>query len=159
MRVIPLTRGNVAYVSDKDYPRLRRFKWYCSGRRDAPYAQTWKEGRPVLMHRMIAQMAGYGDAPQIDHRDGNRLNNMRSNLRPATNQQNQMNRTVVRARSGVRGVYENTNGRWQARIVVDGVQICLGTFDTIGDAAAVRKQAERSYYGRFAPRRSASQSA
>ena len=150
MKTIPLTRGKVASVSDRDYACLRRFKWYCSGKRERPYAQTWNNGKPILMHRMVAKRAGYGTAKQIDRRDGNRLNNMRHNLRPATNAQNQMNRHVVLARSGVKGVYVNTNGRWQARLMANGKILNFGTYDTVTEATAARRKAEREHFGEFA---------
>ena len=150
MKTLPLTRGKVALVSDQDYARLCKFKWYCSGRNERPYAQTWNNGNPILMHRIVAERAGFGTAKQIDHRDGNRLNNTRRNLRPATNAQNQMNRHVVLARSGVKGVYANTNARWQARLMVNRKILNFGTYDTIAEAAAARRNAEREYFGEFA---------
>lgn len=150
MKTIPLTRGKIAFVSDRDYAFLRKFKWYCAGKRDRPYAQTWNGGKPILMHRMVAERAGYGEAKQIDHRDGNRLNNTRQNLRPATNAQNQMNRRVVLAQSGVKGVYPNTNGKWQARLMVGGKIYNFGTYDTLAEAAEARRQAEKKYFGKFA---------
>jgi hypothetical protein len=98
------------------------------------------------MHRFAADLAGYGDAEQIDHKDGNRLNNTRSNLRPATNQQNQMNMRVVLASSGVKGVYANTNGRWHARLTINGRTLNFGTYDTIAEARLARREAERKHY-------------
>jgi hypothetical protein len=61
-----------------------------------------------------------------------------------------MNRHVVLARSGVKGVYANTHGRWQARLMVNRKILNFGTYDTIAEAAAARRKAEREHFGEFA---------
>jgi len=149
MKTIPLTCGEVALVSDRDYAYLRKFKWYCAGRRGQKYAQTWNNGVPLYMHRVIADRMGYPSTKQVDHHNGDRLNNTRRNLRPATNAQNQMNRHIVLAHSGVKGVYANTNGRWQARLMVDQKLRNFGTYDTIPEATVARRQAALKHFGEF----------
>ena len=51
MKTLPLTRGKVALVSDQDYARLCKFKWYCSGRNERPYAQAWNNGKRLWLKR------------------------------------------------------------------------------------------------------------
>ena len=104
MKEVLLTRGKVAQVSNKDWTHVRKRKWYCSGK-NGRYPQTSNGGKPITLHRFIAKLKGIGNAIQIDHRDGDTFNNTRRNLRAATNQQNQMNRKVVTAKSGVKGVF------------------------------------------------------
>lgn len=48
--------------------------------------------------------------------------------------------------SGVRGVYTAKNGHWRAAITLRGKQIWLGVFNTIEEAAKVRREAEEKYY-------------
>lgn len=146
MKEIPLTKGKVAYISDIDYPEVRKYKWHCNNR----YAQRGSRGKRIYLHRFIAILKGIGDAEQIDHIDGDASNCTRSNLRAATNQQNQMNCNVTWAKSGIRGVYLNRHGRWQARLGLNGKQIGLGAYDTIEEATEARRKGELKYYGRFA---------
>ena len=49
--------------------------------------------------------------------------------------------------SGVKGVFQTTRGKFQAAIYVDSKRIHLGTFDTMGEAAHVRREAETLYWG------------
>lgn len=49
--------------------------------------------------------------------------------------------------SGVKGVYRTSRGKWQAAITIESKRKHLGTFDTIEEAAGVRKEAEALYWG------------
>ena len=53
--------------------------------------------------------------------------------------------------SVVAGVEKTMSGRWRARITVNRIGIQIGTYDTIEEAQAARQEAERKYYGEFAP--------
>src|SRR5208337_4201723 len=87
-REIPLTQGKVTIVDAADYEWLSQWHW--SSKKDSTgnhYAVRSK----ISMHRAILGL-GLGDPRKVDHLDGNGLHNWRSNLRLATNSQNQMNR-------------------------------------------------------------------
>ena len=90
---------------------------------------------------------------QIDHRDEDKSNNDISNLRIASNSENQYNTTAYSNNtSGVHGVHLNKkSGRWIAQISLGHKQFYLGSFANIGDAAAARKEAEIKYQGTFRP--------
>lgn len=96
--------------------------------------------RTVLLHRMLA---GLMHQPDIwtDHRNRNRLDNRRDNLRHATPEINAQNQGGwKRSRSGVRGAGRLPSGRWCARAQVRGQLQHLGVFDTCDEAAAVASQ-------------------
>ena len=99
-------------------------------------------------HR-IAWLFHYGKWPSlnIDHRDGNGLNNRITNLREATVQQNGMNRKLDSRNScGVTGVRWCKNSKkWNARITFNKQLIQLGYFLSFEDAVKVRKEAEKKY--------------
>lgn len=83
-REIPLTQGAVARVSPEDFEVLSRYSWQTlkpNDRSKTVYAKALiKRGgryRTVLMHRLIM---GEPKGLTVDHRDGNGLNNVRSNL-------------------------------------------------------------------------------
>jgi hypothetical protein len=99
-------------------------------------------------HRVVWAIV-YGEWPegQIDHINGVRSDNRFTNLRSVSSFENKRNiKRPVHNTSGTIGVaWEKGTKRWRARIVVDGVRINLGNFDTVEDAAAARKEAEAKH--------------
>lgn len=107
------------------------------------------------MHRMIWE-AFYGPIPdgmEIDHIDRNPSNNAVHNLRLATREQNARNNSGHRnsgsKHSGV-SFYKRQN-KWTATIRVKRKLVHLGYFDTEQQAAEKRLQAEKVFFGEFAP--------
>lgn len=98
-------------------------------------------GQWCYLHQVaVAIMTGKWPEDQVDHIDGDILNNRWSNLRPATAKQNSRNR------SGVVGVYWQKRGQtWRAKMKVDRKDIHLGNFKNKDDAIAARKQAEKNF--------------
>lgn len=87
----------------------------------------------------------------IDHRDGDRLNDKWKNLREATRSQNVANRDTFPHSSAFKGVsFDKQTGRWRARIRVRGKLIALGRHDTPEQAHAAYVAAARKYFGEFA---------
>lgn len=89
---------------------------------------------------------------QIDHIDGDGLNNRRSNLRLATNAQNQHNRRFHAGnKSGFKGVFwDPSRSQWMAQITLNGEKVYLGRFRDISDAVAARAKAGEGLHGAFA---------
>jgi hypothetical protein len=81
---------------------------------------------------------------QVDHRDGDKLNNKISNLRLATNKLNQDNSKKRKDNtSGVTGVFwSKTKEKWEVRIKRFNKNFCLGSFHDFDTAVAVRVAAE-----------------
>ena len=108
------------------------------------------------MHRIIWAYH-YGAIPsnlQIDHIDGDKVNNTIKNLRLATHGQNQSNnkRAYRNSRSSILGVYWHKRDRkWSAEIKTNSKSIYLGCFANQEDAIAARKAAELQYFAEFAP--------
>lgn len=84
---IILTNGAIAFVNDEDFERINQYKWtYMTGRGYAlrsEYISHCKitkklKKKSILMHREIM---GSPEGKSVDHRDGNFLNNQKSNLR------------------------------------------------------------------------------
>lgn len=149
---VPLTRGYVAMIDAADAPEIGRHNWFTmlttSGHvyaaRGAPAGQR---PRHILMHRTLCEVAPDQD---VDHRDGDGLNNRRSNLRPCSHELNLANVGPTRRNKlGVRGVSQKGN-RFQAKIEVRGHQFKLGSYRTIEEAAAAYRGAAKVLYGEFA---------
>jgi hypothetical protein len=105
----------------------------------------------IRLHRFVMGLSKL-DKCQVDHINGNKLDNRKQNLRLVTNQQNQMNRlpnkTNISGRVGV--TYNKRNGTWVSRIKLNNVLFYLGTFKRIEDAIECRIDAEIKYFGEYA---------
>jgi len=111
------------------------------------YLYTCVDKRHVYVHQVVWAIV-HGKWPdQIDHEDGNGLNNRLSNLRSVPNSVNARNlsRSVLNT-SGTTGVTWCKNSkRWRAQIKVNQEHMNLGLFKLKEDAVAVRKAAELKY--------------
>jgi hypothetical protein len=142
---IPLTQGFVAVIDEADWPLVKEHKWSVAVRPEAHsvrhYAQTFIGRTIVLMHRLLLDAQ---PGVNVDHEDGDGLNNRRTNIRLATTSQNGANNCRKRAHSGYRGVHPNKQ-RWMARVG----RTHIGTFDTPVEAALARDEAMRERFGGF----------
>lgn len=109
------------------------------------YRAAMCEGKRYFAHR-IAWKIYYGTEPeQIDHIDGNPLNNKIDNLRSVTHRQNGLNQKLHKNnKSGCSGVsWSSAAGKWRAYIKIKGVQKYLGVFENKQDAISARLKAEK----------------
>ena len=115
------------------------------------YSQIHLCHRLHFAHR-IAWLIVHGEPMpiEIDHIDGNRGNNRITNLRAATRSENKVIRPTVGSDTGIRGVRFSKGGRFNARIMLHRQEYNLGTYDTLAEAAAVRREAAERMFGEFA---------
>lgn len=139
MLQIPLRGRNgvpraFALIDDTDAPLVTGRRWrLLRTQRGKHYATSGGYGQPiVLMHRLIA------DTPaelEVDHMNGDGLDNRRQNLRNVTHAQNQQNKRANKAaRSQYRGVHRCA-GKWRAQVTFNDKRIHLGYFAAELDAA------------------------
>lgn len=87
---------------------------------------------------------------EMDHEDGDKLNNRRDNLRSATKSQQAANRKrAVTNKSGFKGVIAR-RGRWQARLKKDGKCYYSPLFDTPKEAHDWYTETAKVFHGEFA---------
>lgn len=102
----------------------------------------------ISAHRLIMLMLGrLSDGMEVDHMNGNGLDNRLVNLRIVSRRQNNMNlRRQSRNGSGVTGVrFNRPANTFSAFIISHSIREWLGTFDNLLDAACARKSAEHRY--------------
>ncbi|UQV43447.1 HNH endonuclease [Janthinobacterium lividum] len=147
---IALSNGGLAKVDDKDFLKISHLTWFKSNKGYA-IASTHVDGAIVnlYMHRVIL---GLENDLIGDHRNGDRLDNTRANLRSCTYSQNNMN---ARKRGGCtsiqKGVYWcKQKSKWHARIKLDGKARHLGFFSDEVDAGKAYNAAAAALFGPFA---------
>lgn len=153
MRVIILTRGQHTVVDDDVFEWASKFNWYAKKKRKSNTFYACRNTQrvdgtqtTVYLHREILN----APAAQVDHIDGDGLNNLRENLRRCTHGENQHNRhKQANNTSSFKGVGRH-GGRWRARIQHLGAPVFLGHFDTALLAAQAYDRATWRYHGRFA---------
>jgi HNH endonuclease len=153
MKEIPLTRGKVALVDDEDYESLIQWKWLVRYHRKTCYARRIDRhtGKPITIH-MHREILGVKPNQQVDHINGNGLDNRRSNLRIAGHAQNLWNRGRTRKNSsGFKGVHwvERLN-KWCVQVQANGKARCLGWFVDLYDAASAYDLEALKLHGEFA---------
>jgi hypothetical protein len=133
---IPLSQGGFAKVDKEDFEQLGRFSWHSYPGHNTLYARRvfWKDGKThnVDMHRAILNPT---KGLEVDHIDGDGLNNQRSNLRIVTRRGNAQNRHMVKTSHypGVR--WHKQRGKWAAEMRYNGRRRHLGLFEIEEDAA------------------------
>jgi hypothetical protein len=155
--------GMSVYVDNDDYTAVSQLTWCVKSRSDGNgfYVYRYirqaprKYIRQLLHHFLMNPEPGV----RVDHRNGNGLDNQRSNLRIATQQENSFNqRKRERAISRYKGV-TNTglihhkyvpSKPWRARIRYNNQLIDLGYFATEDEAAAAYDNAADCLFGDFA---------
>lgn len=123
--------------------KCKKYKWHFS----CGYAYSSRLG---FLHHLILGKPPIGK--ETDHKDGNGLNCMKSNLRFCTSSQNGFNRKKQKNNSsGVKGVsYSKQKKKWRARINVNRKEIHLGFFDNLIDSCKIYDEACLKYHGEFA---------
>jgi len=109
-------------------------------------------GKRLRIHRIIYLMFNGFVPKQIDHIDGNTLNNKIENLRSASHSENMQNKCIQKNNtSGVKGVFwEKYAKKWRAQIKVDNKKIYLGLFLDLKEAEQIILEARKKYHGEFA---------
>ena len=146
-----LTQDKFALCDAKDYKWLSKYKWCVNKVGHSWYARSYrgkKNGKQVYvyMHREIMKPPkGY----EVDHINGNGLDNRRSNLRVVTRTQNNLNKhhkTTNKTSQYIGVCFDNTTcgvKRWLAQLVIDGKCVLKKRFHNEEDAYKARKKAEK----------------
>lgn len=146
MKKIELTQGRFAIVDDNDFERLSRYSWYYQSEGYAARRNGRRNGHKLIyMHKVVL-----GTDKEVDHKNLNRLDNRKSNLRVCDRSLNMGNSKSRGGSSMFKGVTFNKRARkWIAQITVKRQPIFLGYFYNEEDAARAYDERAREYYGDF----------
>ena len=138
------------YFDLEDYNKIKDYCWNAHINQFGYKSLEARQGEKNVKFQWLVLGKNY------DHANRNSLDNRKSNLRKANLQENNRNHSLRKDNtSGISGVnWDKRRNKWCARINNnDKERISLGYFDDIKDAIIARLQAEKKYYGEFAPQK------
>lgn len=148
MKKIPLTQGLFAIVDDEDFEELMKHKWHVDKGNSTFYASraVISGKQNVRMHRQI--MKATSPKVDVDHKNGNGLDNRRCNLRLCSRTLNNANAKIPKDnKSGYKGVcWDRDRKKWAVKIA----KIYIGRFNNLEDAVRAYNSKAREMYGDFA---------
>lgn len=147
-----LRDGKKILIDADNIPLVEKYPWRAS-KRDyitCPYVKGYKDGKRVVsslyLHKLVLPtQEGY----HTDHINGNKLDNRRANLRPATHNQNMCNLPPRNGRK-YKGLTLSRGGKFVARVNLHGKKYYIGTFDTEQEAALAYNNKAKELQGEFA---------
>ncbi len=168
MKKIELTQGKFSLVDDENYNWLNQYKWYANKKGNTYYAKrqiTIRSGnkqknikqkqKMILMHREIVERKlnrQLRKDEDIDHINGDGLDNTEKNLRICDSSKNGGNRKKQKGTTSIyKGVcfYKNSK-KWMSSIELNQKQKHLGYFNNEIDAAKAYDKAAKELFGEFA---------
>lgn len=145
----PTCPNAIVLVDDGDWEFVTRLGWWPVAHINTMYALA---SRPrgsgnVYLHREIIRARVTED---VDHINGNGLDNRRENLRLCTSLQNSFNTKARGGTSMFKGVFKHGDDNWSATITVNKKSHYLGRFNDEAIAALAYDEAARRLQGDFA---------
>ena len=151
---IGYTSNNEEFWFDKeDYELIKDYCWHYNTR---GYVVAWNSQSKfeTKLHRLVMRINDVNvEVDHIQHppRNEHKVDNRKANLRLVVHADNAKNHVIqINNTSGISGVhYCERDGKWVARISVNGKRIHLGSFNNKEEAIQIRKEAEIKYFGEY----------
>jgi hypothetical protein len=149
MKKVLLTKGKIALIDDEDWEVVSQHKWCAQhAGKGYFYAYSRSGSKGLKMHRFIMD-AKPGE--EVDHINGDTLDNRRKNLRICSRKNNQQNRYKAWGTSQYKGVsWYKRHSKWVAKIHQEGKPTHLGYFDSEIEAAQAYDTKAKELFGEFA---------
>jgi hypothetical protein len=145
---VPLSRGFWSIIDRENAEMVGQFNWTATLNGSGVPRAIGHAGKGRSYSIYLSRFLVSARNLDVDHKNGNTLDNRLSNLRPATRSQNCRNKG---ARKGLKGASFNKEKRkWRGSIHMNGKSIHLGTFDSEKDAHDAYCRAAERLYGEFA---------
>ena len=135
--------NGISLIDIEDVEFVKKYKWYL-------------QNQGYMYNNQIGLFHKYKTGFELtDHINRNRLDNRKENLRKATRQINQINRSLQKNnKSGIVGVYYDKEKQlWVAKLEKNKKIIIYQTFDNKEDAIRCRLKGEKEYFGEYAPQK------
>jgi hypothetical protein len=147
--LLPLTKNKFTLVDTEDLPLLCKNTWFAISK--PAYAaccyRVNKKNKTFYLHRVLLNAP---DNLEVDHINGDTLDNRKVNLRVVPRQQNAYNTKDRANSSGVRGVtWCKKNKKWKSQIKVLDKNHNLGYFNTIEEARVAYESVRKTLHGEF----------
>jgi hypothetical protein len=136
MATVALSKGLTALIDNEDEKLVGSFKWYAhdSGHGKIYAARRCHKTRQfTYLHRVLMNEP---KGLEVDHINGDTLDNRRENLRTVTHRENLRNH-CCRRNNPMHHIYRNRE-RWQVKSRAAGN---IGTYTTIEEALKARDEA------------------
>lgn len=139
------------FIIDKeDYDKVKQYRWHLDHYKywvaDIEIDEVKKR---IKLHRFIMNAESN---QKVDHKDRNKNNNRKENLRFCTIAENNYNK--IQNPEKYVGVRKRTDtGKWSAKIQYKHKIYNLGCFEKEEDALIARLKAEKKFFREFAPQR------
>jgi hypothetical protein len=145
-------RGNglSAIIDEEDLPKVSMYKWhYGCGRYAVYHKMVNSKHFYIYLHKLILDVP---NSVEVDHINGDSLDNRKSNLRTCSHQQNMHNKRIqINNKSGYKGVcWDKLRKKWKVTISLNDKTINLGRFDDITEAAKTYDEKAKELFGEFA---------
>lgn len=158
-KAIPLTKGKYCIIDISDYDKVKDYLWSASRRSNNFYDAISKSGfsknrKSILMTRLLMKVSD--PLIQVDHINGNTLDNRRCNLRLCTSLQNNQNKgAMANKTSKYKGVYKAKGvNKWRVVIQIrdngKSKRKHIGYFKSETIAAIAYNEAAKEYHREFA---------
>jgi hypothetical protein len=146
---IPLTKGKCALVDAEDFERINSYSWFFE--RGYARRRFQRSGVQHCMH-MHREIVKAPEGFEVDHINGDTLDNRKANLRIVTHRRNMHNMAAHSdSSSKYRGVYWNKQkGKWTVQICLDGKRQHIGHFVIEADAARAYNSEAIRLFGQYA---------
>jgi len=152
MKKIKLTQGQYCLLDDIDFEWFNQWKWYAKKQ-----GIKWKVARnitnkigkqdTVLLHRILMNCPS---GKEVDHIDGNPLNNQRKNLRLCTKKENRQNKGMSKNnKSGYKGVTLRRNV-YEVYIRKNNKHLYIGSSKDKQEASRMYNKVAKEVFGEFA---------
>lgn len=150
MKYLKLNNSYRTIVDDSTFDYVNQWKWSLHTTPWAKYAARYDKGKYIYLHRFLTEASA---GMQVDHINGNGLDNRISNLRLCTASQNGHNKVKSRGKSKYKGVSYFKGGtrikRWCATIKVQNKKYHIGYFLTQEEAYAAYCKKSTELVGEF----------
>lgn len=156
--IIIITSKNEKFsvlIDLEDIEKCKQYKWHIQKVNENYFRVcAYNKGNtPKLLklHRLLMDVHTKDNSIEVDHVNGNTLDNRKRNLRLCKHSDNMKNiKTPTNNSSGFKGVeLRKDTGKWTAFIECDGNKVNLGCFDNKENAIKARKDKELELFGEY----------